>query len=106
MAKVVIENMSGKSIEYQNGALSLLQVLLEHTDWMHACGGKGRCTTCRAQIVSGQEFLSEKTDAELKYINLRKMASNERLTCQVHVTGEVSITVPNDTKLPHLKYSE
>ncbi len=106
MAKVVIENMSGKSIESGKDNERLLDILLSETDWMHACGGKGRCTTCRAQIIEGQQFLSPSTEAEKKYINLRRLSENERLTCQVFVQGNLTIKVPDQTKLPHLKYSD
>ena len=34
---------------------------------MHACGAKGRCTTCRLQVLAGQENLSPLTAAELRY---------------------------------------
>jgi hypothetical protein len=32
------------------------------------CGGAGNCGTCIVEIVEGAELLSEKTDAEYKYL--------------------------------------
>ena len=32
----------------------------------HACGGKGRCTTCRVLVVDGAASLLPRTDAEIR----------------------------------------
>ena len=71
-----------------------------------SCGGKGRCTTCKAIIVSGEENLSERTVVEEKYAQFGKLNEDERLTCQVEVSGDIRIRVPKEYQLPHLKYSE
>ena len=105
MPQVIIDNLASKTIECPDKSKRLLDVLLEETDWMHACGAKGRCTTCKAKVLSGMENLGELSDAELRYIGLNKLQSDERLTCQVEVSGDVRILVPEEYKLPHLKYS-
>ena len=106
MPTVVIANLKSKSIHCEDKRESLLNILLSATDWMHACGAKGRCTTCKAKILSGHQNLTERTKPELQYINLNKLRDNERLTCQTHVTGDVIVEVPKETQLPHLNYSE
>jgi 2Fe-2S ferredoxin len=72
---------------------------------MQACGGKGRCTTCTVRIVNGIENLEPKTSAEMRYENQGLLKNNERLACQLKVTGDVLVIVPDEYKLPHLKYS-
>lgn len=107
MPVVTIENLHSKTIDCQSKKERLLDILLSETDWMHACGGKGRCTTCRAQVSAGYDSLGELTPAELKFFDTGKLQANERLTCQVYVgDADLSIRVPDSSKLPHLSYSE
>lgn len=107
MIQVTIDNLSGKTIYCDSKTKKLLDILQEnYTDWMHACGGKGRCTTCTAKILKGQENIEERTPAEEKYAAQNKLALDARLACQAIVTGDIVIKVPDLYKLPHLKYSE
>ena len=58
----------------------------------HICGSKGRCTTCRVQIIKGEENLSEIGDLEKE--SLKKMNAGEatlRLACQTYAKGDVTI---------------
>lgn len=107
MAKIVIENLSGKVVNIHPQSRSILAALQnERVDWMHACGGKGRCTTCKLIVVAGQEHFSEKTPAEIRYEQEGKLAPNERLACQARALGDLRVRVPHEGKLPHLKYDD
>ncbi|MEO9872208.1 2Fe-2S iron-sulfur cluster-binding protein [Ekhidna sp.] len=106
MSTVVIANLQSKSIHCDDKRESLLDILLTETDWMHACGGKGRCTSCKAKILEGMDNLMPRTKVEEQYLELNKLRGDERLTCQACVTGDVTIKVPKETQLPHLIYSE
>jgi 2Fe-2S ferredoxin len=76
-------------------------------DWMHACGAKGRCTTCRIILVSGAEALTPPTASELRYQAAGRLQPNERLTCQTRLPeGHATGRVPEATKLPHMHYAE
>ena len=105
MPRITVENINGKSIDCQSKTERLLDILLRDGDWMHTCGGKGRCTTCRVEVKSGMENLSDRTDSELNYFNLSLLKNNERLSCQAVCTGDLVISVPEKCKLPHIKYS-
>lgn len=105
MPKVVIANLSSKSIHCEDKREKLLDILLRETDWMHACGAKGRCTSCKMRVIKGMENLSERSLTEVQYLNLNKLRENERLTCQVTVEGNIVIEVPKETQLPHITYS-
>jgi len=105
MPTITIENLASKTIECEGNSEKLLHILLAHTDWMHACGGKGNCTSCKAIVRRGMEHLGERSPAEIKFIKLNKLQSDERLCCQVMVMGDVVIAVANEFKLPHLKYT-
>ncbi|MEP0986056.1 2Fe-2S iron-sulfur cluster-binding protein [Ekhidna sp.] len=106
MPTVVIANLKSKSIHCEDKRESLLDILLSRTDWMHACGAKGRCTTCKAKILSGGDNLSDPTKPEQQYAKLNKLRPDERLTCQAIVNGDVTIEVPKETQLPHLNYTK
>lgn len=107
MAKVIIKNLNAKVVDLSSCSRSLLHCLLESgLDWMHACGGKGRCTTCKVQVIEGMEQLSALSHAELRYRQQQQLHSDERLSCQVVVKGDIMINVPKESRLPHIVYSE
>ncbi|MCP4460230.1 MAG: (2Fe-2S)-binding protein [Cytophagales bacterium] len=106
MPRIIIDNLASKAIESEDKSKKLLQVLLEHTDWMHACGGKGRCTTCKVVAREGLQHFESITHIEQRLVNLNKLQRNERLACQVTISSDVVVAVANENKLPHLKYSD
>jgi adenylate cyclase len=55
----------------------------------HACGGLGRCSTCRVLVISGAEHCSERTDAESALAVRFGFDTHVRLACQTHVSGPV-----------------
>ena len=107
MSRITITNLFEKSLvidpKYPN---TLVGLQAHFVDWMHACGGKGRCTTCKAIIVSGMENITELSEAEKMYRQKGMLAGNERLVCQFKITGDVSVTIPSESKFPHIQYSD
>ncbi|HEY5690214.1 MAG TPA: 2Fe-2S iron-sulfur cluster-binding protein [Cyclobacteriaceae bacterium] len=107
MVKIVIENLRKKELGVNNDAKSVLSHLQDHfIDWMHACGAKGRCTTCKMVVISGKDRLTALTPSEVKYRNTKELGSDERLACQAKLLGNISIKVPESSKLPHVEYSD
>jgi len=107
MPRITIQNLFNKTVETNDSYRPLLfQLQVHHQDWMHACGGKGRCTTCKFRVVQGAEQISPHTTAEIRYQQMGELASDERLACQAVVSGEITIAVPDPYKLPHLNYSD
>ena len=101
---VFIRNL-GRTIELRDSTRPLLyHIHASGIDWMHACGGKGRCTTCKAIVLNGISNLSPPSAAEQRYRQKNLLADNERLACQTFVTGNIEIYVPAESKLPHLDY--
>ena len=107
MPKLIIENLNRTEVELTSDGQSVLSAIQQHAiDWMHACGGKGRCTTCLLIVISGMPFLNPPTPHELRYRNENRLKTNERLACQCHMlAGEVVVRVPDRYKLPHVRYS-
>ncbi len=58
-----------------------------------ACGGRGTCGQCKVQIVSGAREL---LPTEKSHVTNREAAEGIRLACQVAVTDDMSIEVPED----------
>ena len=72
---------------------------------MFSCGGKGKCTTCKFEIMVGKNNLSPLSEVEKRYSSLNLLRKNERLACQSIPLGDVEIKVLDGNKLPHLTYS-
>ncbi len=53
------------------------------------CGGYGQCGTCIVNVTEGAEYLSPKTDFEIR--KLKRKPDTYRLACQAMVNGPVSI---------------
>lgn len=104
MPRIFIRNL-GKILEVGETTRNLLAILQEHhIDWMHACGGKGRCTTCKTIVVDGLNNFEVTSAAEKRYHEIGALALNERLMCQARISGDIVICVPEECKLPHLTY--
>ncbi|HNP96552.1 MAG TPA: 2Fe-2S iron-sulfur cluster-binding protein [Cyclobacteriaceae bacterium] len=107
MVKITIENLGKKELEINNAGDTILSSIQAHyIDWMHACGAKGRCTTCKLEVIFGKENLSEVTPAEKRYMERNELKESQRLACQARVMGDIIIRVPDEVKLPHLTYTD
>ena len=108
MSRIVIQNLGNFTIDSENSECKVIELIHESgIDWMHACGKKGRCTTCKMVILKGQESLTEETDREIFYKNQSRLKPNERLACQCNLeSGELIIRVAAINKFPHLTYTE
>ncbi|MBX7146494.1 MAG: adenylate/guanylate cyclase domain-containing protein [Alphaproteobacteria bacterium] len=55
------------------------------------CGGRGRCSTCRVQILSPLENIPPPSLEEQKVLNRIKAGPNVRLACQIKPIENVSV---------------
>ena len=113
MPRLTVENLPGASVDVPAGATLLQALQAAGHDWMHACGAKGRCTTCRLAVAEGNEWLCPDTAAEARYRAAGRLLPHERLACQARpaegqaqgqALGHVRGQVPEATKLPHVRY--
>lgn len=56
-----------------------------------SCRGDGVCGKCRVTVMSGGENLSPELPLEMNRRLQLKIPANERLSCQAHVFGDVTI---------------
>lgn len=106
MPELLVQNLGELSVKVAESQTVLQALQAAGQDWMHACGAKGRCTSCRMVLLSGHENLSPETAAELKFRASGRLKPTERLTCQTHLTGPVTCRVPRQTQLPHVRYTK
>jgi len=108
MPKILIENMNHKEIQTNERGRKVIELIHEnYIDWMHACGKKGRCTSCKMIVVEGMENLSPMNDREHFFAEKDRLKVNERLSCQAKLTGSsIRIRVAEENKFPHIDYSE
>ncbi|WPR75301.1 2Fe-2S iron-sulfur cluster-binding protein [Algoriphagus sp. NG3] len=108
MPHIVIENLFNLRINSTSVHRKVIEIIHENNiDWMHACGKKGRCTTCKIIMVSGEGHLSPPTKAELDFLKQGRLKEGERLSCQAELSeGEIVVRVGQSNKFPHIEYSE
>ena len=112
MNKIIIKSIFDKEIEIKQENKSLLWHFQQNAiDWMQACGGKGRCTTCKMKISEGEENLKEVSEAEQKFMKQQRLDISERLACQTYLKEnkkekKVWVKIPKKYRFPHIKYSE
>jgi ferredoxin, 2Fe-2S len=107
MAQISIENRGNLRLQVPGVPRTLLSIVQEnHVDWMHACGGKGRCTTCKTIVVQGLVNTGPITAPEQRYRDAGALKPGERLACQMTVLGNITVRVPHECKLPHISYTD
>ncbi|WP_187262593.1 2Fe-2S iron-sulfur cluster-binding protein [Pontibacter beigongshangensis] len=105
MPKLIVQNLANRQVEVAGGQTVFEALQAAGIDWMHACGAKGRCTTCRLVVTEGLEHFGALTATETRYRDNGRLQQNERLLCQATLHGKASGLVPEQTKLPHQQYS-
>ena len=109
MPKIIVTNLFNKVISFDKNnenPVSVLALLQKNRiDWMHACGAKGNCTTCKFQVIEGIDHLKPLTKPEKRYVQTNKLLKNQRLACQAIPFADIKIAVPEQYKLPHISYS-
>jgi len=107
MARIVIENLAEKVIHCTDISKSLLSHFHDNgIDWLHSCGARGRCTTCKVIVREGAKNLTPVTAAEERYFAIGALRPGERLACQAQIAGDIRVAVPPEGKLPHIRYSD
>jgi ferredoxin len=66
-------------------------------DQLHACGGVGKCTTCRVTIVEGQA--SPMTGQEQETLRARELLDETGLRLSCQMTMDADLTVKAESRL-------
>ena len=111
MASLTIENLVPVAVVPVLPGQTLLAALqAAGLDWAYACGGRGRCTTCRLRLTAGAPWLDPDTLAEDRFRLLGRLPDASRLACQAQLRADVPPgaelrgAVPPEGQLSHLTY--
>lgn len=76
---------------------SILDICMHHGFHLeHACGGNCACTTCHVVVKQGESNTSEMEDDEMDRVEeAADLQLGSRLGCQVVVTGDVVVEIPD-----------
>ena len=83
-----------------SGEVAENRSLLEAADILgfplpHDCGGNASCTTCRVEVESGGDNLSEVDFDEQDLLDRENLTEAfHRLSCQARIFGDVTVRVP------------
>jgi adenylate cyclase len=97
---ILIKYLEGSSISVTKGTSLLEASLQANIPHAHVCGGRGRCSTCRVQIIEGFEYLPEATPEELELLEKVNCGRSVRLACKTRPFGNCTVyplLLPNVT---------
>ena len=100
MVRLVVERRRGvisigypddRTVRVAQGISILEASKLNNLPHASVCGGRGRCSTCRVRIVSGEEGLSTPSADELRVLERVGAPPHVRLACQAVPSTDVSV---------------
>ncbi|MFH1489031.1 MAG: adenylate/guanylate cyclase domain-containing protein, partial [Pseudomonadota bacterium] len=89
--KIVITYPGDKKVAVPVGFTVLDASRYAGIQHVSACGGRGRCSTCRVRLISGMEFLHPYTVEELNVLHHIGAPPNVRLACQLRPKKDLSV---------------
>lgn len=87
----------GKRALVAEGSTLMSAAMNADVDLANICGGKGYCGKCQVEVIEGK--LSDLTAMEQKRISPEKIAKGFRLACQAKVLGNVTVRVPDQSRV-------
>ena len=78
-------------VECRPGEAILPAALRAGISFTHACGGRGKCSTCRIVVVEGRQACAGRTPREQAIADQLGFGPEFRLACQTVVNGDVTI---------------
>ncbi len=80
-----------KEINCPENSTILEATLAARINHTHACGGNGKCSTCRVSIMEGIQNCNPRNEAEQQIADKLNFPAEIRLACQTHINGNISI---------------
>ena len=88
---IEIKYLNGRKVAVREGTSLLEASLKAQIPHAHACGGRGRCSTCRVHVIEGLENISPPGDDELELLRTVNVGKDVRLACKSFVKGDCTI---------------
>ncbi|MDX1477037.1 MAG: adenylate/guanylate cyclase domain-containing protein [Saprospiraceae bacterium] len=95
-----IKYLEGTEVTITKGASLLEASLQANIPHAHVCGGRGRCSTCRVQVIEGLDQLPPPSNDERELLEKIKGGNAVRLACRTRPNGACTIyplLLPNVT---------
>lgn len=89
--RVVVTYPGGRTVRMLPGGSVLEASRLGNVPHVAVCGGRGRCSTCRVEIVRGLENLPPADAEESALLSRIRAPAGVRLACRLHPTGPVTV---------------
>ena len=86
----VLVQPDNRKIDITEEESILIASLRNNISHLSACGGTGKCSTCRIEILDGLENCLPRGDLEERLAQKLSFPSNIRLGCQTKLTGNIS----------------
>lgn len=82
-----------RRVEVPAGSTVLRASLGAGVPHARACGGRGRCTTCRIRVEEGLENCPPPSEREAEALAANGLAAPIRLACQLRPTGDLRVRI-------------
>ena len=97
MPRITFVHSQGKSGEVPENISILEAAELLDFPLNHDCGGNASCSTCRVDVMVGDENLSEIDFEEQDLLDREALTEPfYRLSCQAKILGDVMVQVPEE----------
>ena len=80
-----------KEIDCSENSSILEATLAASINHTHACGGQGKCSTCRVSIMEGIQNCGSRNAAEQKIADKLSLPPEIRLACQTKISGDITM---------------
>ncbi|MEH7454917.1 2Fe-2S iron-sulfur cluster-binding protein [Gottfriedia acidiceleris] len=77
------------TFEVEKGKKLVLALEDNGVNILHRCGGNGKCTTCRVEILEGEFY--DLTNLEKRAFSDKGIEDHLRLSCQIRVNANITI---------------
>jgi len=91
--RLVINGDEENSVVANHGSTLLSALASQSVFLPSACGGGGTCATCRCVVLKGG---GDVLPTETNHLSRKEVREGWRLSCQVKVTGDMEIKVPEE----------
>jgi len=87
----------GNTVEVEEGITITKAAAVAGISMNSPCGGEGRCGKCK--VVVDAQNIEPPDDLEKKALSEEELSAGCRLACQVTVTGNMTVTIPEDSRI-------
>ena len=88
---IEVKYLEGTVVKTLRGSSLLEASLQANIPHAHVCGGRGRCSTCRVEIIAGAENLPPPSSSESELLAKINGGRRVRLACQTRPSSAVTI---------------